>query len=347
VAPVCVLPLLASVSAEAAACTPTGFFRDSINLTAALIDPPGVVGGDVDATGCHIGIYYASGRRGRVEWANIHGASYFGIVNDGADVDIRFSAISDIGEKPFNGTQHGVAIYFAFGTPARGEIQANVIWNYQKGGIVVNGPAARADIQANRVIGLGPVNFIAQNGIQAGFGADAKIQNNFVIGNSYTGAGLTASGGVLLVGGACYGGNTQTNTKVQLNTGMHNDVGIWFSNLDSGCNASATPTTNTAQNNLLVNNAINNTTGNGPAQGYQAGIAVQGSYDVIFNNDICGLGYRPPGTASVAVFDIDVTATNNPRVRHNTFCQDSSALAVTIARRAKRGTSRREATPVR
>ena len=42
-----------------AACTQTGFVRDGINLTAALINPTGTVSGDVDATGCNIGIYYS------------------------------------------------------------------------------------------------------------------------------------------------------------------------------------------------------------------------------------------------------------------------------------------------
>lgn len=315
------LALVASAPfAEALACTPTGYMRDSINLTAALINPPGKVSGDVDATGCNIGIYYSPGAYGRVDRANVHGANYFGIVNNGARVDIRNSSISDIGEKPFNGTQHGVAIYFVFGSAARGDIQGNIIWNYQKGGIVVNGPLARSDIKRNTVIGLGPVNFIAQNGIQAGYGADTEIKDNFVAGNSYTGAGLTASGGILLVGGACYGGDPTTNTRVQENTATGNDIGVWFSNLDGSCNPVTTPTRNAAQENRLVNNAINNTTGNGAGVGYQAGIADQGNMDTIQNNDICGLGYQPPGTATAALFDIDVTATNNPKVKNNTTC---------------------------
>src|ERR1043166_4749258 len=129
-------------AAAAAVCTPTGFVRDSINLTAALINP-GDVTGDVDATGCNIGIYY--NQNGRVRNANVHGANYFGIVNNGANVEVANSTISDIGEKPFNGTQHGVAIYFAFNSAAKGNIHNNYIWNYQKGGIVVNGPFARAE----------------------------------------------------------------------------------------------------------------------------------------------------------------------------------------------------------
>jgi hypothetical protein len=310
--------------AAAGTCMPTGFSRDSINLTAALINPPGKVSRDVDATGCNIGIYYSPGARGDVNQANVHGANYFGIVNNGAEVDIRNSTISDIGEKPFNGTQHGVAIYFAFGSNAKGNIQGNFIWNYQKGGIVVNGPTATANIQQNTVIGQGPINYIAQNGIQAGYGATTQIQQNLVVGNSYTGANLAASGGIILVGGDCYGGAATINTEVKQNNALGNDIGVWFSNLDASCGALQTPTRNTAQNNTLVNNAINNTTGNGPSQGYQAGIADQGDMDVIRNNDICGLGYEPPGNVTAALFAIDVTATFNPIVNNNGDCSGGS-----------------------
>jgi hypothetical protein len=307
----------------AATCTATGFVRDNINLTAALINPHGTVSGDVDATGCNIGIYYVGGT-GRVNSANVHSANYFGIVNNGADVNIENSVVSDIGETPLNGTQHGVAIYFVFGSNASGNIQGNYIYNYQKGGIVVNGPTATSNIQQNTVIGQGPVNYIAQNGIQAGYGATTQIQNNLVIGNSYTGPNEAASGGIILVGGPCYDGAATTNTRVQNNIALGNDIGVWFSNLDGNCNPLSTPTRNTAQNNTLVNNAINNTTGDGPSMGYQAGIADQGNMDVIRNNDTCGLGYTPPGNATAALFAIDVTATNNPKVQDNTVCSRSA-----------------------
>src|ERR1700730_6475122 len=185
--------------ADARACTPTGFVRDGINLTAALINPSGEIDGDVDASGCNIGIYYGPGAHGSLDQASVHGANYFGVVNNGAKVDIANSTVYDIGETPLNGTQHGVAIYFAFTSAARGDIKNNVVWNYQKGGIVVSGPLARATISGNTVIGQGPVDFIAQNGIQAGFGAEVGITGNLVVGNSYTGAGEAASAGVLLV----------------------------------------------------------------------------------------------------------------------------------------------------
>jgi hypothetical protein len=323
------LALIASAmptQAVAATCTHTGFIRDGIDLTAALINPPDV-SGDVDATGCEIGVYYSSGVHGHVENANVHGARYFGIVNNGAHVDVRNSSISDIGEKPFNGTQHGVAIYWAFGSSAKGDIEGNYIWNYQKGGIVVNGVNSSAGIRQNTVVGLGPVNFIAQNGIQAGFGADTDIKQNTVVGNSYTGAGQASSAGILVVGGDCFGGAVTTNTGVQGNTGLGNDVAVWFTNLDSSCNTVFQSTKNTAKNNSLVNNAVNNTTGNGSGP-YQAGIADQGSQDVIQDNYICGPGY--PASNTGGLFAIDVTTAHDPKVKNNTICPAASAAMASM-----------------
>jgi hypothetical protein len=296
------LLLIASVSASnAATCTPTGFVRDSIDLTAAQINPSGTVSGDVDATGCNVAIYYGPGSKGRVQFANVHGANYFGIVNNGGNVSIQSSSVSNIGEAPFNGTQHGVAIYFAFNSNAKGDIQGNYIWGYQKGGIVVNGPLASSNITGNTVIGLGPVNFIAQNGIQVGYGAQANVQQNLVYGNAYTGTSTT-SGGILLVGGDWYGGPATTNVQMVGNNALANDVGIYLSNLDASGNSVSTPTRDSAVNNTLANNAVTNPV-------YQAGISDQGDEDSFVNNTICGSGY--------AANPIDTTGSNNPKVKNN------------------------------
>jgi len=325
------LGLIGFATSAEAACTPTGFVRDAINLTAALINPPGKLSGDVNANGCNIGVYYSSGNH-QVRNANIHGANYYGIVNNGANVDIQDSAVSNIGEKPFNGTQHGVAIYFAFGSNARGNIMNNSVWDYQKGGIVVNASASPVQISDNTVTGLGPVNFIAQNGIQVGYGAQANVLRNRVSGNSYTGPNFTSSGGILLVGGDCYGGDLTKNVQINGNTALANDFGVWLSNLDAVCNAPAIPTKNTVMNNAVVNNAVNNTTGNGATQGYQAGIADNGNQDTIQNNEICGPGYDPAASGpSAALFAIDVTFTNNPKVKNNTFCGDALIVSTALA----------------
>src|SRR4051812_31925705 len=99
-----------------AACTPTGFIRDSINMTAASINPAGPVTGIINATGCNIGVYYSAGASGQIKGAEIYGANYFGVLANGDDgdvsLDILNSNIHDIGESPRNGTQHGVGIYW-------------------------------------------------------------------------------------------------------------------------------------------------------------------------------------------------------------------------------------------
>src|SRR6267143_30202 len=95
------------------ACTPTGFVRDSMNLTAAVIADGDISGQTIDATGCNIGIYYGPGTSGTVKNSEVFGSNYFGIVATGEDsllnfgttsVDVTNSNIHNIGEKPFNGT---------------------------------------------------------------------------------------------------------------------------------------------------------------------------------------------------------------------------------------------------
>lgn len=181
-------------------CIETGFYRDGINMTAKLMNPEDVPE-TVDATGCNIGVYYGPGEIGTISHADIYGANYYGVVNHEADVSIVGSNIHDIGEGFGNGLQHGVGIYFANvvlgegNQPAcdlsekttTGEIKDNTIFNYQKGGIVINCAGAKASIEGNTITGAGPVPWIAQNGIQIGRGATGSILNNKISGNYYTG----------------------------------------------------------------------------------------------------------------------------------------------------------------
>ena len=178
---------------KAATCTATGFTAsDGTPMTAALMNPPGTFTGTVDATGCNIGVYY--NQPGSISGATIFGANYFGVLVNGdgsvVNVDIKDSIIYDIGELPlFNGAQHGVAIYYrALSTgSASGNIEDNFVSAYQKGGITVNGANAFVNTLGNSVTGLGPVDFIAQNGIQYGFGSNGTSRGNEISGNFYTG----------------------------------------------------------------------------------------------------------------------------------------------------------------
>jgi hypothetical protein len=287
-----------AASAAAASCTPTGFVRDGINMTAAQIG--GNVTGTLDASGCNIGVYYDNTRSGNVTGAEIFGANYFGVVVNGdvgrVSVNVTNSNIHNIGETPFNGTQHGVAIYYrALGTgAASGTISGNAVTAYQKGGITING-AVSATISNNTVTGQGPVNYIAQNGIQVGYGANAAVTGNTVTGNAYTGANLASSAGILVVGGPCFGTGLPYTVELNISRNIvtNNDVGVWLFNADELCSATPTRTNNTVKFNTISNGAVTNTTGLNATCGYQAGVADVGLKDLIVNNSISGVGYTP------------------------------------------------------
>lgn len=175
--------LATSSVVTAATCTSTGYVKDSRDLTAAQIG--GDVTGTLDATGCDIGVYYAPGTRGTVNNADIFGATYYGVLANGADVNVLNSQVHNIGNTPFDGSQHGVGILYING--ASGLIDGNSVYQYQKGGIVVTGTGTTATVTNNDVRGLGPVDFIAQNGIQVSRGAVATVRGNTISDNFYTG----------------------------------------------------------------------------------------------------------------------------------------------------------------
>jgi len=185
----------------------------------------------------------------------------------------------------------------------------NLVSAYQKGGIVATGGSI--SVLGNTVTGLGSVDFIAQNGIQIGFGATAMVKRNEVAGNSYTGTS-DASGGVLVVGGPGYGGDFCLNVQVQQNTIRESDVGVYVSQYEADFSAPATAT-----NIKVVNNTISKA---GVTNGfvYQAGVSDVGNNDKIIANNISGAGYDPntlPG--STFSVDADASFTNRAKVHAN------------------------------
>jgi hypothetical protein len=322
-----VASLPGAASAAAASCTGTGFFRDGVEMTAAQIG--GNVTGSLDAGGCNIGVYYDNTTSGNVTGADIFGANYFGVVVNGdvgaVSVNVTFSEIHDIGDVPFNGSQHGNAIYYrALGAgTASGNVSNNEISNYQKGGIVASG-AVSATISNNAVTGLGPVSYIAQNGIQVGYGAKATVTGNSVTDNAYTGANLASSAGILVVGGNCFGSGLAYTVGLSItkNTLTGNDVGVWLFNADASCNAPTAKTNNTVKFNTISKATVTNTTGYSANCGYQAGISDVGHKDLIVNNMISGFGYTPqaggdcnqlaPTPAFLRMIDLDSSARGKP-----------------------------------
>jgi hypothetical protein len=204
----------------AATCTETGFSRDGINLTATRIG--GAVSGELDATGCDIGVYNPTS----VTNADIHGALYFGVVVDGhTNVNTTGSKVHDIGDMPLNGMQRGRAILYVNG--ASGTIAGNQVYDFQKNGIEVSGLAAdgvalssiktSATVLKNVVTGVGHIDYIAQNGIVIRNGASATVKDNMVSRIWYTPDGTEATG--LLnyeAGKITVSGNTFVDTEVRI-----------------------------------------------------------------------------------------------------------------------------------
>jgi hypothetical protein len=199
-----------------------------------------------------------------------------------------------------------------------GQISGNQIAGYQKGGIVTNGPGVQVTVTDNTVTGDGHVTFIAQNGIQVGYGAAASVMRNNVSGNSYIGfpGDGSASDGVLVVGGPGYGkcpdGNDcayTTNTKVNDNVLTNNDVGVFLSNIDASLNPPPSATNIKAVNNTMSDDQCFNTS-------YQAGVSDQGNNDKMITNLISGPGYIGCFTVfnpSGAGIDASTSFTNRPK----------------------------------
>jgi hypothetical protein len=338
-------------SASAATCTATGFVRDAINLTAAQINPAAVTS-PLDATGCDIGVYFDHNVAGGVATltsVDVSGARYYGVVvnGDGGSLvaHINNNQIHHIGNVPFDGSQHGVGLYIRafFGFNVTGEATGNLVFAYQKGGIVATGRGVKiAKLDNNSVHGLGHVDFIAQNGIQISYGAmpfPSQVMSNTVTGNSYIGfpGDGSASGGILIVGGPYYGlcpdgdpcpyvktafiGINSALNALGPNTVLNNDVGLFVSNVAGNGNAPPTPTNNLMVANLAGSDVAYNTS-------YMAGISDYGNTDLIVANTIFqGGGYNGCATS------IDTVGSITPFITANKpACAPPAAARASVGR---------------
>lgn len=122
-----------------------------------------------------------------------------GILLEGATGSITGNTVTGIRQGTTSGCQEGNAIevrnepFDASGSDVAATVSGNLISDYQKTGIVANGSVS-VTIRDNQVTGDGPVDYIAQNGIQVGFGGRAVVEGNSVSGNDYTPASWVACG---------------------------------------------------------------------------------------------------------------------------------------------------------
>jgi hypothetical protein len=282
------------------------------NLTAARVG--GNATGNIDATGCDIGVYFNASNSGKVKNASVHDANQYGVFVDGniagdTPVNITNSEVYNIGNHSAgvfapNGNQTGVGIYYAgFNVPGTvsGNVSNNDVHAYQKGGIVVNGSNASANVSSNDITGLADVPFIAQNGIQFGYGASGQAKDNTVDGNWYTGANW-ASTGILIF--------EASNVNVEKNTLSNNQTGI---DAESWCYFGVP----SANNNKFVNNEISGSDYGAiiAAYSYFSSCDAQANNNKVTNNTFSGT--NNPGSEGVFVGAAVVTAGYTPTADNN------------------------------
>lgn len=133
--------------------------------------------------------------------------------------------VTRVENSPANGSQSGNAIY-AYnndGVSRSIVVKNSDVDNFQKNGITMNGANLTAEVINNNVSCYGVVDFIAQNGIQFGWGATGTISGNDVNGCSFINPSNLynrGSAGILLY-------DVGDNLKVQDNTTTNNDNGIY------------------------------------------------------------------------------------------------------------------------
>jgi hypothetical protein len=205
-------------------------------------------------------------------------------VDDGGSALITDNHITKIRDTGLSGCQNGVGVLIGRNlecTLGFGTVVHNLIDDYQKGGVVVDGelasdcsgvlaptttsdvPSSNAEVAYNEIDGIGPTGSIAQNGIQVSRGATGDVEHNTVSLNNYA-LPMTDSVGILLFQDA------NSDTIVAHNDSSLNDDGIFLFDTVVGTEISHNSTTHNEMTGVTADsttssNAIsyNRASGNG------------------------------------------------------------------------------------
>jgi hypothetical protein len=211
----------------------------TVNGNGALVQPSAVTSGTDQGSPCTGGtgtaIVLVSGVSGvTLNDLNVSGAliapsmppRFIGIYYRNASGAIDGGSVDYVRNTPLDGIQNGLGVYVQAKGPSSisVDVKGVTISGYQKNGLTFNGCgcANAQDGQVtgsavgNALIGAGATPFIAQNGIQVGFGAGPiVITDNSVNGHRYTGDPDNGTGsGILLFSTQ---GNLVTGNQVSAN----------------------------------------------------------------------------------------------------------------------------------
>lgn len=248
-----------------------------------------------------------------------------GILFLGASGSITRSKALDINQGPSGcGEGNGIEVSNFGDNPnvVKVKIANNIISAYQRAGISAAGDVS-VIVEGNTITGLGPVDYIAQNGIQLDSGALGTVQENNVSGNVFT-PQTFASSGILLFFAPGDG------IRVVENRVDANDVGIRlhgasFAKVNENRVTGSTfsgiildSPGESVQNNIVAENRLS---GNDPG-GFGAGISLFGAEvmnNVIRNNRAEGNGHG---------FFIGSGAANNTLLQNRAF--DNSFIGIWV-----------------
>lgn len=262
---------------------------------------------------------------GRNNGLNSCGTNFAGIYYRNASGRIDSVAVRNILLGPGGeGCQTGLGIYVqsaATGT-AKLEVRNSSIHDYQKAGIVANEANTELLASGNAITGLGPIFFNTQNGVQFGFGATGKLENNSIINHIFAGCAdascSTISTGVFLfrAGDAKveknHIGKNQTGVYVESNDAQVMDNFIFDSDV---FNAVAV----IGDNNEVARNTLFNSDG--------GAIALAGNENKVQSNTI---NEAPTGILEVS------GSSRNSKLGNRFFNVDQLMTALTLARLGER-----------
>ena len=143
-----------------------------------------------------------------------------GIYYQNASGTVNFAAVRNQAQNATNfgcQTSAGLGIYVQSASPSTStvKVQNSTVRGYQKNGITGNEVGTNVTIIGNSVVGAGPTT-TAQNGIQVGFGATGKVQNNTVADDDFNGDPSAGTGSGILIydsGNMTISGNSVTNAQ--------------------------------------------------------------------------------------------------------------------------------------
>ncbi|NVJ13959.1 right-handed parallel beta-helix repeat-containing protein [Myxococcus sp. AM010] len=301
-----VLTLAGTCATSSTLLIPDGYILNGAGHFIIALDPPGGHFTGPIARNCGGSAFYVNLGLMAMGLSNVCDAgddTLAGIRFDNASGSVISTQFFNIRQGAGTGScQEGVGVLIrnqdSLGPTQFVGVQNSLLLGYQKAGVVATGNVS-VNITANRFMGAGAIGNIAQSGVQVGLGATGQIINNTISGHSYTGDGVAS--GILVYGGALYGGPLSSNILIQDNHLFNNDIGVYLSQGNENEDPPATQTNIQVVDNLLHFDSVTN------GYVYQAGISDLGTANVIHSNVITGAGYDP-ATLPGSTFAVDVLA---------------------------------------